>query len=179
MIVQNTTEETKKIVMFKYIKIIIFDMLEKTAMVIFANLLPTLEQIGGISLGLSLGLDPLTVLSVSLLVNCFLFFPVYFGLKFFYDRFLSKIRLFERYLDRVRRKGKPYVDKYGTFGLTLFIALPTPLTGTYTASILSWFLDLDWKRSFIAIAIGSTIGAMVIFFGYIGIFNFLRMIFKF
>lgn len=151
-------------------------MFEKTGMVIVANLIPTLEQIGGISLGLSLGLDPLTVLLISLLVNCFLFFPIYFGLKLFYDGFLSKIKLFERYLARVRRKGKPYIDKYGLFGLTLFIALPTPLTGTYTASILSWFLDLDWRKSFLAIAIGSLIGALVIFFGYFGIINFFKII---
>jgi uncharacterized membrane protein len=150
-----------------------------TAMVILANLSPISEQIGGIFLGLRLGLDPLTVLLISLSINCFLFFPVYFGLKLLYNKFFSKIRLFEKYLERVRRKGKPYVDKYGFFGLTLFIALPTPLTGTYTASILAWFLDLDWKKSFLAIAVGSTIGAVVIFFGYFGIFNFLKIIFNF
>jgi uncharacterized membrane protein len=155
-------------------------MFEKTAMVVLANLLPATEQIGGITLGLSLGLDPATVLISSLLVNCFLFFPIYFGLKLFYNRFLKgKIGLFERYLERTRSKGKPYIDKYGILGLTLFVALPTPLTGTYTASILSWFLDLDWKKSFIAISIGSTIGALVIYFGYLGIFNFLKIIFKF
>jgi uncharacterized membrane protein len=155
-------------------------MLEKTGLVILANLVPSTEQIGGITLGLSLGLDPTTVLITSLLVNCLLFFPIYFGLKLFYNRSLKgKIGLFEKYLDRTRSKGKPYIDKYGILGLTLFVALPTPLTGTYTASILSWFLDLDWKKSFIAISIGSVIGALVIYFGYLGIFNFLRIIFKF
>ncbi|MEM5872258.1 MAG: small multi-drug export protein [Candidatus Aenigmatarchaeota archaeon] len=153
-------------------------MFEKTAMVILANLLPTSEQIGGISLGLYLGLDPLYVLLISLIVNCFLFFPVYFGLKLFYNSLLSKIKLFEKYIERVRRKGKPYVDKYGFFGLTLFIALPAPLTGTYTASILSWFLDLDWKKSFLAIALGSFIGALVILFSYLGVVNVLKLIFS-
>jgi uncharacterized membrane protein len=147
--------------------------------VALANLLPTTEQIGGILLGLSLGLDPFTVLLTSLTVNCLLFFPIYFGMKLLYNKVFSKIRLFEKYLEMVRKKGKPYIDKYGIFGLTVFIALPTPLTGTYTASILSWFLGLDWKKSFFAIAVGSAIGAFVIFFGYIGIFNFLRTIFKF
>ena len=148
-------------------------------MVIAANFLPSLEQIGGISLGLSLGIDPMTVLITSLTVNFFLFFPVYFGLRLMYDKIFSKIKLFEKYLERVRKKGKPYIDKYGFFGLTLFIALPTPLTGTYTASILSWFFDLEWKRSFLAIALGSFIGALIIFFGYFGVFNFLRMILNF
>jgi uncharacterized membrane protein len=153
-------------------------MLEKIMLVIIANLSPISEQIGGISLGLSLGLDPITVLLISLTINCLLFFPIYFGLRLLYNKFFSKIKLFEKYLERVRKKGKPYVDKYGFFGLTLFIALPTPLTGTYTASILSWFLDLDWKRSFLAIAVGSFIGALVIFFGYFGIFNFLKILFS-
>jgi len=153
-------------------------MFEKAAAVIIANLLPASEQIGGITLGLALGLDPLTVLLISLLVNCLLFFPIYFGLKLFYDDLLSRIGLFKKYLERVRKKGKPYVDKYGFFGLTLFIALPAPLTGTYTASILSWFLDLDWKKSFLAIVVGSFIGALIIFFGYFGVLNFLKIIFS-
>jgi uncharacterized membrane protein len=141
-----------------------------------ANFIPTTEQIGGITLGLTLGMDPATVLIVSLLVNCSLFFPIYFGLKLLYTKIFSRIKIFQKYLDRVRIKGKPYIDKYGFFGLTLFIALPTPLTGTYTASILAWLLDLDWKKSFLAIALGSTIGALVIFFGYLGLFNFLKAV---
>ncbi|OGI11925.1 hypothetical protein A3K64_00425 [Candidatus Micrarchaeota archaeon RBG_16_36_9] len=154
-------------------------MLDKLLLLILANLSPTLEQLGGIPLGLYLGLDPLVVLAVSLLVNFSLFFPLYFGLNFFYKKFLHRIKLFEKYLERIRTKGKPYVDKYGALGLTLFIALPSPLTGTYTASILSWLLGLNWKKSFLAIVLGSTIGAMVIFFGYLGIFSFLKIIFHF
>jgi uncharacterized membrane protein len=147
--------------------------------VAIANFVPTTEQIGGITLGLTLGMDPFTVLLISLIVNCSLFFPIYFGLRLLYRGVFSRIKIFHKYLERVRSKGKPYIDKYGFFGLTLFIALPTPLTGTYTASILAWLLDLDWKKSFLAIALGSTIGALVIFFGYIGLFNFLKAVFGF
>jgi uncharacterized membrane protein len=152
---------------------------EKIIMVIIANFVPTTEQIGGISLGLTLGLDPVTVLVVSLTVNCLLFFPIYFGLKLLYNKVFSRIKLFERYLERAQKKGKHYIDKYGVFGLTAFVALPSPLTGTYTASLLAWFMNLDWKKSFLAIALGSFIGALVIFFGYFGILNFLKILFSF
>jgi len=151
-------------------------MFETTGMVIIANFLPTLEQLGGIPLGIALGLDPIYTLLVSLIVNCLLFFPVYFGLKSFYKKLFSKVRFFNRYLEKVRKKGKPYVNRYGIVGLTLFICLPTPLTGTYTASILSWFLNLDWKKSFIAIAIGSTIGGIIILAGSLGILNILKIL---
>jgi|YelNatPaOPRAMG01_1025707.scaffolds.fasta_scaffold06482_13 uncharacterized membrane protein len=149
-------------------------MIENIWLVAFLNLLPTTEQIGGITVGLSLGLNPLLVLLVSLTINCLLFFPVYFGLEAFYERVSRKIKLLKRYLERTRKKGKPYVDKYGMLGLTLFIALPTPLTGTYTASALSWFLGLDWKRSFLAIVLGSSIGALIIFSSYFGVFYALK-----
>ena len=153
--------------------------IESVFAVALANFIPTTEQIGGITLGLSLGLDPLTVLVASLTVNCLLFFPIYFGLRLLYKNVFSRIKLFQKYIKRTQTKGKPYIDKYGVLGLTVFIALPSPLTGTYTASLLAWLMDLDWKRSFMAIAIGSTIGAVVIFFGYLGIFNILRLIFHF
>ncbi len=154
-------------------------MFEKTAMVIVANILPSLEQLGGIPLGIALGLNPIYAFLVSLSVNCLLFFPVYFGLKLFYKSLISKIKLFNKYLERVRKVGKPYVDKYGIIGLTLFISLPTPLTGTYTASILSWFLGLDWKKSFLAIALGSTIGGIIILLSSVGFLNVLKFILNF
>lgn len=148
---------------------------EKTGLLILANFLPTLEQAGGIPLGILLGLDPIYTLLVSLSVNCFIFFPILLFLRLFYDSILSRIKLFDKYLLRVRKKGKPYIDKYGVLGLTLFISLPSPLTGTYTATILSWFLDLDWKKSFIAIAIGSTIGGLIILAASVGLFSFFKL----
>jgi uncharacterized membrane protein len=148
--------------------------MNKIFLVILANLLPVSEQLGGIPLGLSLGLDPLTTLFVSLLVNVSLFFPVYFALKFFYTAFLSKIKIFNLYLRRVWKKGKPYVDKYGVIGLTLFICLPSPLTGTYTGTILAWLLGLDWKKAFLAIFLGSLIGGVIILSSALG---FLRIVF--
>ncbi|MDD5417009.1 MAG: small multi-drug export protein [Candidatus Aenigmarchaeota archaeon] len=152
-------------------------MFENEIMVAIANIVPTTEQIGGITLGLSLGMSPFTVLLISLTVNCLLFFPIYFGLTFMHNKFLYKIKLFEKYLQRIQKRGKPLVDKYGFLGLTLFIAIPTPLTGTYTASTLSWFLNLNWKKAFLAIALGSVIGALVIFFGYYGLYNILKTMF--
>jgi uncharacterized membrane protein len=154
-------------------------MLEESLLVILANISPALEQIGGIPIGLALGLDPMYALFLSLTVNCLLFFPIYFGLKIFYKRFFSNVKFINRQLERIRRKGKPYIIKYGIFGLTVFISLPTPLTGTYTASILSWFLGLDWKRSFVAIAIGSTIGGVIILATSLGLLEALKLLFSF
>ena len=153
-------------------------MINESILVVIANLMPSLEQVGGIPLGIALGLNPIYSLLLSLAVNSLLFFPVYFSLKFFYDSVFSKIKLFEKYLEKVRRKGKPYVDKYGILGLTLFISLPTPLTGTYTASVLSWFMDLDWKKSSFAIFLGSLMGGLIILGTTLGFIELLKLAFS-
>lgn len=148
-------------------------------MVVIANLIPTVEQIGGITLGLTMGINPITVLLISLIVNCLIFFPVYFGLKLFYDKYLYKIKILQRYVERVRKRGKPYIDKYGIFGLMIFRAFPSPFTGTYAASIFGWFLGLDWKKSFAAVFFGSIISLILIFLGYYGIYNILKIVIGF
>jgi len=154
-------------------------MIEKTWLIILVNLIPTVEQTGAIALGLSLGLNPASTFFLSLLVNCLLFFPIFFGLGTFYSIFLRKIKLFNKYLERVREKGKPYIDKYGVIGITLFMSLPTPLSGTYTASILSWLLGLEWRKSFLAIFLGSLIGGLVILTAYFGVINVIKILLGF
>jgi len=127
--------------------------MNRIGLVILANLLPSLEQLGAIPLGLSLGLDPFTTFFVSILINTSLFFPIFFGLKAFHDILFSKVKIFNKYLNGVRKKGKPYIDKYGTVGVTLFICLPSPLTGTYTGAMLAWLMDIDWKKGFLALGL--------------------------
>jgi len=55
--------------------------------------------------------------------------------------------LYERYLDAVRRRGRPYVDRYGIPGLLVFVAIPLPGTGVWTGSLLAYLLGLAWRRT--------------------------------
>lgn len=144
-------------------------MIEKTALVILTNLIPGVEQVGGIPLGLSLGFSPILTLSICVLTNSLLFFPIFFVLETFYWKFLSKIDLVRKYVEKAREKGRPYVEKYGIIGITLLMLLPSPFSGTYTASILSWFLGLNWKKSFLAIFLGSLIGGIFVLLISLGI----------
>ncbi|MEM7821640.1 MAG: small multi-drug export protein [Candidatus Aenigmatarchaeota archaeon] len=153
-------------------------MVEKILILIFANLIPTSEQIGAIPLGLALGLSPEVTFFVSISVNSLLFFPLFFCLNFFYEKFFSRIKPFNDYLKKLRKRGEPYVKKYGVIGVTMFIAIPSPLTGTYTGTMLSWLLDLNWKKSFLAIFLGSLIGGAIILLSSLGILNIIKFIIK-
>jgi uncharacterized membrane protein len=130
---------------------------------------PISELRGGIPLGISLGLDPWFTFFVAIVVNALIFFPVFFILRLFYDKVLFRVPLFGRYLDGLRRRGKPVVDKYGFWGLFLFVAVPLPFTGAYTGTILAWLLDVDWKKAFPAVGVGVIVAGVIVFLITLGV----------
>lgn len=137
-------------------------MTHRIALVLLVTISPVSELRGGIPLGVSLGLDPLLTFFIAIITNAILFFPILLVLRLFYDGILSRFQIFNRYLDSVRRKGKPKVDRYGSLGLALFVAIPLPVTGVYTASILSWLLGMYWRKAFPAIALGVIIAGTIV-----------------
>jgi uncharacterized membrane protein len=70
--------------------------------------------------------------------------------------------LFDKYLDNLRKRGKPKVEKYGFWGLILFVAIPLPITGAYTGTILAWLLDMDWRKAFPAVGLGVTVAGVIV-----------------
>jgi len=144
-------------------------MLAKIGWLLLATWSPVSELRGGIPLGLSLGLDPVLTLIIAVVANSVLFFPLFAVLGLFYDRLFCKWKIFNFYLERVRQKGKPWVDKYGFFGLALFVAVPLPATGVYTGTILSWLLDMDWRRAYLSIGLGVSLAGVIVLITALGI----------
>ncbi len=74
--------------------------------------------------------------------------------------FLLRIDFYRQIYEKIKRKverKRKLVEKYGYLGLILLIIIPLPATGVYTATFLSWLLNLDRKRAFISIAIATVI----------------------
>lgn len=133
------------------------------AWVLLATVSPISELRGGIPLGiLKYDLDPLLIFCIAVIANALIFFPVFFALRLFYDKVLFRIPLFDKYLDSLRKRGKPKVDKYGFWGLALFVAVPLPLTGAYTGTILAWLLGMDWRKAFLAVGLGVIVAGVVV-----------------
>ena len=137
-------------------------MTHKIALVVLVTISPISELRGGIPLGISLGLDPWLTFFIATIANAILFFPILLVLRLGCDRILSRLQIFKRYLDSLRRKGEPRVDRYGSLALALFVAIPLPATGVYTATILSWLLGMHWRKAFPAIAVGVIIAGIIV-----------------
>ncbi|MHC1578228.1 MAG: COG2426 family protein [Dehalococcoidia bacterium] len=147
-------------------------MTEKIAQVLLATVLPITELRGGMWLGIvTFGLDPLLIFSIAVIANILIFFPIFFALRLFYDKFLFRIPLFDRYLNNLRKRGKPKVDKYGFWGLFVFVAVPLPFTGAYTGTILAWLLGMKWRKAFPPVAVGVVVAGVVVLLTTLGIVN--------
>lgn len=56
--------------------------------------------------------------------------------------------------ERTQHKLHPYVERYGEWGLALFIGVPLPGTGAYTGAFGAFLLGLDKRRFLIANLLG-------------------------
>ncbi len=92
----------------------------------------------------------------------------------FYDR------LFSRFIKRVRVRTSHLIEKYGFWGVTIFVAIPLPVTGAYTGTVAAWLFGLDRKKSLLAVLVGVCIAGLVvsfiIYFGVEGLEFFIKKI---
>jgi uncharacterized membrane protein len=70
-------------------------------------------------------------------------------------------RLMEWYFKWTKRRSKS-IERFGWLGLTLFVAIPLPITGAWTGSILAAVLGLKFKYSFSAIVLGVIIAGIIV-----------------
>lgn len=85
--------------------------------------------------------------------------PVPFLIKFSKEvlTYLSKIKkigwIFQKIIDRGNKKASE-IGGWELLGLFLFVAVPLPGTGAWTASLVSALLQLRIKKAFLAITLG-------------------------
>ena len=144
--------------------------LGKEIIVFIISLMPILELRGGLLAASLLGLDPIPSYIISVIGNVL---PVPFIL-WFMGRILKwmktrkRLKKFADWLDKKVEKNREKIEKFGFWGLVLFVGIPLPGTGAWTGCLVASVLEMDKKKSFIAAMIGvfmASIIMMLISFG--------------
>ncbi len=132
------------------------------------SLLPFTELRFAIPYAIARGVDPLAAFFVCVLGNVLVIPLVFLFLDHIHSKLL-KIRLYEKLSESVLRRIRPKSVKvkrkialYGFPALVLFVSFPLPVTGAYTGTTIAWLLDLERRKSFVAIAIGIAIAGIII-----------------
>jgi uncharacterized membrane protein len=79
------------------------------------------------------------------------------------------VTVFDRIVGRARRKVHRAVERWGYWGLTVFVCIPLPFTGAWTGVLGAWVLGMEWRRALLAVTAGVLIAGgivtLVAFFG--------------
>ncbi len=141
------------------------------------SVLPIAELRGGIPYAVAMGIHPLTAYFLCVLANI-LVIPIGWlfletGHKVLYR--LKPYRwIFDKFVLRTKRKAEKNVQRWGYWGVMLFVAIPLPVTGAYTGTLAAWVLELEKKKAFCYLALGVVIAGVIVSiatFSGIGIFK--------
>ena len=70
------------------------------------------------------------------------------------------------------------MEKYGALGLLLFVAIPLPGTGVYSAAILAFLFGIRFWYSFISLTLGMLVAGVVVTLASTGIMEIAQYIYK-
>lgn len=135
----------------------------KELIVFIISLMPILELRGGLIAAALLDLNPVTSYIISIIGNVL---PVPFILWFInsileWMRKSKKFNKIAKWLDKKVEKNKDKIEKFGFWGLVLFVGIPLPGTGAWTGCLVAAVLEMDRKKSFFAAMIGILIASII------------------
>ena len=83
----------------------------------------------------------------------------------------NKINGIANWLDKKIEKHKGQIEKYGYWGLVLFVGIPLPGTGAWTGCLIAAVLEMDKKKSFLAALLGVFIASIIMMLLSFGILS--------
>lgn len=144
--------------------------------VFILSISPISEVRGAIIYGVLAGLDVWAVFTISIIGNMFLAATLWFSLRRLELAFKRRVekgsegsslfsmiaRYYYLYEKRVSTKVQSYTKRYGALGLAVFVAIPLPATGVWTASLAAFALGIRQRRAFISILVGIVVESAIV-----------------
>lgn len=104
------------------------------------------------------------------LIFCFLANILVFPIMIFFldsvNRYFFKWRFYKKSAVFVARRAKTGagkgIEKYGFWGLILFVMVPLPGTGVYAGTIASYIFGFERKKAFLANTIGIFLSSVIV-----------------
>lgn len=141
----------------------LFSGINKNVLVFLVSLLPIVELRGGL-----IAASILDIEFVKAFIICFIgnILPVPFILLLIEKIFnlLKKWNPTKKIVTKLENKTlskKEQINKYGYWGLLLFVGIPLPGTGAWTGTLLAVLLNLDKKKSFLFISLGVLLAGII------------------
>ena len=141
----------------------LFGGINKDLVIFIISLMPILELRGGLLAASLLDVEFVRAAIICVVGNVL---PIPFVLLFlkFVLEILSKWNVTKKivtWLEKKVESKREQIDKYGYWGLVIFVGIPLPGTGAWTGSLLAVMLGLNRKKSFVCILLGVIMAAII------------------
>ena len=142
---------------------------------LFLTVLPFIELRGGLPVIVEYvtrnGLSVWPYFFIVIILNILVILLIFMFFDLLHDVFMKwkfYRRVVGRVLARVQKKVEKVrdrMDRWGYVALMLFVAVPLPVTGAWSGSLIAWTLGLNRFKSFLAISGGIIIAGLIVLFG--------------
>ena len=134
--------------------------------VLLIGAIPVSELRGAIPVAMGIyHMEPLEAYFLSVLGNLLPVIPLLLFLEPV-SNYLRRYRIFDIFFtwlfSRTRRNHTENFEKYGLLALTLFVAIPLPVTGAWTGCAAAFVFGIKFRNSFPAIAAGILIAGIIV-----------------
>jgi uncharacterized membrane protein len=123
----------------------------------FLAFLPISELRGAIPFAVARGMDWRWAYVYAVALNALVAPACWLFLSTFHKLFLKMEwyrGFFDRFVERARGKVHEQVEKWGWFGIAVFVAIPLPVTGAWTGTLGAWILGLGKRKTMLAVVLG-------------------------
>lgn len=139
--------------------------------VMLCSMLPIIELRGAIPLGMGLDLPWWQSYAFAVIGNMIpIPFILLFVTKLIAWMTRSRVRFFNKigdFLTRKAEKNREKIEKYSFWGVCLFVAVPLPITGAWTGSLVASMIGMRFWKALLSCFIGVLIaGAVVTLISY-------------
>ena len=147
----------------------------KHIIVFLTSIMPVLELRGGLIAAALLNLSPWESYAIAIVANLIpIPFLIYLIGTVIIKMQKSKIGFFKGFASWICKKvdkNKSSIEKYGFWGLVLFVGIPLPGTGAWTGAMVAGMLEMDRKKALLAITLGVFVASIIMMFISFGIIN--------
>ena len=71
-------------------------------------------------------------------------------------------KLWNKFVLRAQRRIHPYIERWGTIGVALFVAVPLPGSGSYTGALGAYLLGMSYRRFIVANIAGVVLAGIAV-----------------
>ncbi|MCR5627991.1 MAG: small multi-drug export protein [Lachnospiraceae bacterium] len=157
-------------------------MMQKYLWVIFISMVPLIELRGALPVAIGLGIDLPVAFAICIIGNMipvpFIFLFARKVLEWGKDKKIIG-RFFTFCLEKGEKGGRKLEEKAGRglyWALLLFVGIPLPGTGAWTGTLAASILDMDFKKSVVAVLLGVLLASIIVGIVSYGAFGIVKAI---